>query len=127
MQVDLKINNIFYKLQIKSNETLIFVLRDHLGLTGTKYVCGTGECGACVVLINNKIKLACCTLAANVAGKSIETIEGLEKNNKLSKLQKSFIKHGAIQCGYCTPGMIMTTKALLLENHKPNEKDVKNI
>ncbi len=105
--------------------TLLDILRDELGLTGTKYGCGTGDCGACTVLVEGKPVLACLTLATRARGKNIMTIEGLAESATLHPIQKAFIEHGAIQCGYCTPGMILTAKALLDENPGPSREEVK--
>lgn len=107
------------------NKTLLEVLREDLGLTGTKRGCDLGTCGACTVLIDGKPWLSCLTLAAAVQGKKITTIEGLEDGGKLHPLQRSFIEKGAIQCGFCTPGMILTAKALLEENPQPSEESLK--
>ncbi len=114
-----------YEVIIEPCMTLLDVLRDKLGLTGTKYACGTGDCGACTVLIDGKPVLSCLTLAARVKEKAILTIEGLAEGSNLHPIQKAFINHGAIQCGFCTPGMILTTKALLAENPDPGREEVK--
>lgn len=104
---------------------LLDVLRDTLGLTGTKYGCGEGQCGACTVLVDGKPVKACITAASLVAGKSIETVEGLGSVEKLHPLQEAFLVHTAFQCGYCTPGMLMGAKALLAENPNPNPAQVR--
>jgi carbon-monoxide dehydrogenase small subunit len=101
------------------------VLREDLGLTGTKEVCDLGTCGACTVLIDRKPALSCLTLAVACKGKEILTIEGLRQGETLHPLQNSFIQHGAIQCGMCTPGMILSAKALLDENPQPTEMEVR--
>jgi CO/xanthine dehydrogenase Mo-binding subunit/aerobic-type carbon monoxide dehydrogenase small subunit (CoxS/CutS family) len=124
LDINLLVNGTHYPVTIEPRETLLFVLRERLGLTGSKYVCGTGECGACTVIVNGEPKLSCCSLAASVQGKKIITIEGLEEDGKLCRLQKAFTEEGAIQCGYCTSGMITTAKALLDENPNPTREEV---
>jgi len=114
-----------YEVPIEPRMTLLQVLRDELDLTGTKYGCGIGECGACTVLIDGKPMLSCCTLAMTVKEKNITTIEGLAENGNLHPIQQAFIDCGAVQCGYCTAGMIMTAKALLDENPNPAREEVK--
>jgi len=119
------INGRPYEVAIEPRMTLLELLRDELGLTGTKYSCGAGECGACTVLVEGKPVLSCLTLAIRVREKNILTIEGLAKGTDLHPIQKAFIEHGAIQCGFCTPGMILTAKALLDENPNPTKEEVK--
>ena len=113
-----------YEVLIEPHITLAEVLRDQLDLTGTKFNCGVGECGACTVLIDGKPTLSCSTLAITAREKDILTIEGLAKGTTLHPLQKAFIEHGAIQCGFCTPGMILSAKALLDENPSPTREEV---
>jgi len=103
---------------------LVDVLRDKLGLTGTKYACGTGDCGACTVLVEGKPVLSCLTLAMTVRGKDILTIEGLVEGTTLHPIQQAFVDNGAVQCGFCTPGMIISAKALLNENPNPTRDEV---
>lgn len=122
----LKVNSFSYTIDVKCTDTLLKVLRDNLGLMGTKYGCGTGDCGACTVLLDNKAVPSCMVLAVRADGHSIETIEGLSKDDKWHVLQKSFVEEGAIQCGYCTPGMIMSAKYLLINNPNPSEEEIKN-
>lgn len=110
---------------VKPNDLLINLIRDDLYLTGTKYGCGIGECGACTVFLNNETVLSCLTLAAAVDGKEITTIEGLDKRNELHPMQIAFLKNAAVQCGFCTPGMILTAIALLKENPSPTEVETK--
>ena len=105
--------------------TLLRVLREELRLTGTKKGCGQGDCGVCTVILNGRAVNACLVLALQGEGKEIETIEGLGTPEKLHPLQVSFIKNGAVQCGFCTPGMLMSTVALLRENPHPNESEIK--
>jgi carbon-monoxide dehydrogenase small subunit len=123
--VTLDINGESFELLITPKKTLLEVLREDLGLTGTKEVCDLGTCGACTVLIDNKPVLSCLTLAIACQGRKITTIEGLKKGEELHPLQTSFIQHGAIQCGMCTPGMILSAKALLDENPNPTEMEVR--
>jgi carbon-monoxide dehydrogenase small subunit len=114
-----------YETTIEPHTTLIDVLRDKLGLFGTKYSCGTGDCGACTVLIEGKPLLSCLTLATRVKEKDILTIEGLAEGSNLHPIQKAFIDYGAIQCGFCTPGMILMAKASLAENPHPTLEEAK--
>jgi carbon-monoxide dehydrogenase small subunit len=123
--VELKINGEIYEVFIEPKKTLLEVLREDLGLTGTKEVCDMGTCGACTVLMDGKPVLSCLLLARTCKGKEITTIEGLRKGEILHPLQESFIKKGAIQCGMCTPGMILSAKALLDENPNPTEIEVR--
>lgn len=124
-KVSLIVNGIHHQLEIKENATLLEVLRDRLGLTGAKKGCDVGECGTCTVIIDGEPTLSCITLAMEMEGKKIQTIEGLAQNGKLHPLQQSFHDHGAVQCGFCTPGMIMSAKALLDKNPKPSEYEVR--
>lgn len=119
------VNGKSYEVVIEPQMTLAEVLRDQLDLTGTKCSCGVGECGSCTVLIDGKPTLSCCTLAITVRDKDIKTIEGLSKGTTLHPIQRAFIDYGAIQCGFCTPGMIMMAKALLDENPNPTREEVK--
>lgn len=119
------VNGRTYEALIEPRMTLLEVLRDKLDLTGTKLSCGEGECGACTVLIDGKAVLSCVTLAITAREKDIITIEGLAKGATLHPIQKAFVDHGAIQCGFCTPGMIMATKALLDNNPNPTRQEVK--
>lgn len=123
--VTLRVNGDSYELFIEPKKTLLEVLREDLGLTGTKAVCGLGACGACTVLIDNRPILSCLTLAVASQGKEITTIEGLREGERLHPLQEAFIEKGAIQCGMCTPGMILSGKALLDKNPRPTELEVR--
>ena len=121
----LNVNGEEYEVLTEIHKTLLEVLREDLGLTGTKRGCDLGTCGTCTVLIDDKPYLSCLTLAVDVQGKKILTIEGLEKDGELHPLQKAFAEKGAIQCGFCTPGMILTAKAFLEEEPHPSEGEVK--
>ncbi len=123
--ITLNVNGKEYPLEVKANEILLNVLRDRLGLMGTKYGCGIGECGACTVLLDGKAILSCQSLAFTADGKKITTIEGLEHNGSLHPLQQAFIDEGAVQCGYCTPGMILSAKALLDTKPDPSDQEIK--
>ncbi len=111
--------------QIDPTQTLLWVLRNHFGLTGTKFGCGMGFCGACTVLIDNEPVRSCQLSVGDVAGKSVVTIEGLAVNGKLHPVQKAFVEHDALQCGYCTPGMIMNATGLLMKNPAPSVQQIK--
>lgn len=124
-QIQLKVNGEFHEVQVNPWRTLSEVLREELELTGTKESCGKGDCGACTVLIDGKPVLSCLTLAIEVQGKDILTIEGLAKGGELHPIQQAFVDHGAIQCGFCTPGMIMSAKALLDRNPTPTEDEIR--
>lgn len=123
--ITLKINGEIYKLNVKSNVLLLDVIRDEIGLTGTKRGCDTGECGACTVLIEGKPVNSCLVLAIEVDGKDILTVEGLAKNGQLHPLQVAFVEEGAVQCGFCTPGVLLSAKALLNTNPNPTEEEIK--
>jgi carbon-monoxide dehydrogenase small subunit len=120
-----KVNGKDYELAVEPNRTLLEVLTEELGLTGAKMGCNEGDCGACTVIVDGYAVCSCLTLAIEAQNKRIETIEGLASNGQLHPLQKAFIDCGAIQCGYCTPGMIMSAKALLGENPDPTETDIR--
>ena len=113
------------EIVVKDNMTLLDLLRDKLGLTGTKKGCEQGECGACTVLLDGKPVNSCCTLAVECQGREVVTIEGVAQGDKLHPLQKQFIEKWAMQCGYCTPGMIMSAKALLDVNPHPTELEIR--
>jgi carbon-monoxide dehydrogenase small subunit len=121
----LHVNGETLEILSEPHKTLLEVLREDLGLTGTKRACDLGTCGACTVLINGKPHLSCLTLAADAQGKEILTIEGLSQDGELHPLQKAFVEQGAIQCGFCTPGMILTAKAFLEKHPHPSEEEVK--
>jgi carbon-monoxide dehydrogenase small subunit len=122
----LNVNNQEYEVLVKPQHTLLEVLREAVGLTGTKSGCNEGSCGACTVLVDNKPTLACSTLAIAAEGKEIMTIEGVAgEDGKLHPVQQSFVENGAIQCGFCTPGMVLSAKSLLDRNSNPNEEEIK--
>jgi carbon-monoxide dehydrogenase small subunit len=123
--IKIAVNGEDYELLVKPNELLIDLLRNRLDLTGTKEGCGTGDCGGCTVLVDGKPLNSCLTLAVEVDGKNILTIEGLAQGGELHPLQKAFVDEGAVQCGFCTPGMILSAKALLDENPHPSEEEIK--
>ncbi len=123
--ISLIVNGESYELALESQETLLEVLRDHLGLMGTKEGCGTGECGSCTVLIDGVPLLSCLTLAMDCEGKAIVTIEGLDLGGQLTAVQESFLDRGAVQCGFCTPGMVLATTALLERTLRPSETEIK--
>jgi carbon-monoxide dehydrogenase small subunit len=122
--ITLNVNGEEHSLMVDHRDTLLHVLRDKLHLTGTKEACGTGECGACTVLIDGKALLSCLILAVEVQDKKITTIEGLAAGRRLTPLQKAFVEYGAVQCGFCSPGMILTATALLMENPLPSRKEI---
>ena len=124
-QIKLKVNGVEYDVLIKPHWTLLDVLRDEIGLVGTKKGCDRGECGACTVIMNGEAILSCLVLAIQCQGKEILTIEGLAQDGKLDPLQDAFVKLGAIQCGFCTPGMIMASRALLNKTPHPSEEEIK--
>jgi len=113
------------RLEVAPHATLLEVLREQLELTGSKYGCGEGECGACSVILDGRVVNSCLVLALECAGAEVLTIEGLAANGRLHPIQQAFVEHGAIQCGFCTPGMIMATHALLQANPTPTEEQIK--
>ena len=123
-KVKFHINNCLTELTVSINDRLIDVLRGPLGLTGTKEGCGIGECGACTVILDGKAVNACLIPAASLDGHKVVTIEGLSENGTLHPLQEAFSRHGAVQCGFCTPGFIMSAKALLDETPHPDRKEI---
>jgi carbon-monoxide dehydrogenase small subunit len=124
-EIRLRVNGFEYDVLVMPHWTLLDVLREEIGLTGTKKGCDKGECGACTVIINGQAILSCMVLAIQAQGKDILTIEGLSRGGKLDAVQDAFVKYGAIQCGFCTPGMIMTSRALLNKNPHPSEEEIK--
>ena len=124
-ELELKVNGELFKVKVETHRTLLEILRETLGLTGTKEMCNKGDCGGCTVIIDGKPVLSCLTLAIEAQGKEIVTIEGLAKGYELHPIQQAFVDHGAIQCGYCSPGFIMSAKALLDTNPNPTEDEIK--
>ena len=125
-EISLKVNGQSYPVSVEPDETLLDVLRDKLGLTGTKKGCDAGDCCACTVLIDGACVPSCLTLAISVRGREITTIEGLSQGERLHPLQQAFIDHGTVQCGFCIPGTLLTAKALLDENPHPTEAEVRH-
>ena len=121
VDIRIKVNGDWYELAVNPGDRLVDVLRDRLDLTGTKEGCGEGECGACTINLDGKAVLSCLILAAQADGCTILTIEGLQKGHELHPLQKAFISESAVQCGYCTPGMIMAANALISNEPEPDE------
>jgi len=124
MALTLLVNGVEHRLDVVPDQKLLYVLRDAIGLTGTKYGCGEGQCGACTVLIDGKAIRSCLTPAASAAGKQITTIEGLEQNGQLHPVQEAFLKAEAFQCGYCTSGAILSAVALLSKSPHPTEQQI---
>ena len=125
IHVTAKVNGDETEFLCDPRETLLDVLRDRLNLTGTKEGCGTGDCGACTVTIDDRLVCSCLMLGVEASGKSIETIEGMAKGDTLHPLQKKFVEHAALQCGICTPGILVAAKNLLEKNPDPNEEEVR--
>jgi carbon-monoxide dehydrogenase small subunit len=124
--ITIHVNGEAYNLNVAVNRTLLQVLREDLGMPDTKYGCGTGECGACTVLLDgNRSILACLSLAALMDGARITTVAGLEVEGSLHPVQEAFVKEGAIQCGYCTPGMVMKSVSILAKNPHPTEEEIR--
>lgn len=124
--ISFQLNGKKTEVKIDPAQTLLWVLRNHFGLTGTKFGCGMGFCGACTVLIDNEPARSCTLPLRDVAGKKVVTIEGLAVKGKLHPVQKAFVEHDALQCGYCTPGMIMNATGLLLKNPSPTTQQIKD-
>lgn len=123
--IKLNVNGREYSISVEPKEILLNVLRDRLHLTGTKYGCGIGECGACTILLDGRSVLSCQMLAVSANGKKIVTIEGLEENGEVAPIQQAFVDEGAVQCGFCTPGMVVTAKELLDTNPNPDSEAIK--
>jgi len=124
-EITLTINGEDHKVEVENRRTLLDVLREDIRLLGTKKMCDKGECGSCTVLLDGKAVNACLTLAVDALGKKIETIEGVAQEGRLHPIQEAFVAKGAVQCGFCSPGMIMTTKAFLQKNPHPTEEEAK--
>jgi aerobic carbon-monoxide dehydrogenase small subunit len=125
IEITLTINKIAYQVRVLPNDTLLEVLRDKLDLTGSKEGCDEGVCGSCTVHMDGKPVRSCLTLALEARGTKIKTVEGLARGDELSDLQQSFIDHGSVQCGFCTPGMLMSADALLANTPNPDEKTIR--
>ena len=123
--IELTVNDEMQEVAVKPNDTLLEVVRDKLGLIGTKEACGVGECGACTVLMEGRPVLSCLTLALDATEQEVTTIEGLSQGEDLDPIQESFIRYGAVQCGFCTPGMILTAKELLDRDKNPGEAQIR--
>ena len=123
--IKLNVNGDDHELLISPNSTLLEILREKLGLTGTKQGCDSGACGACTVLVDGESHLSCIMLAVDAIGKEIITIEGIQENGGLDPLQKAFVNKGGLQCGFCTPGMILTARSILNEEPHPSEETIK--
>jgi carbon-monoxide dehydrogenase small subunit len=123
--ITLTVNGVLHELAVEPRRTLLQVIREDLGLTGTEKGCGIGDCGTCTVLVDGVATFSCLTLAVQVEGCAVETVESLAENGKLNALQQAFVDHGAVQCGYCSPGMLMTSTELLRRNPHPTEQEIR--
>jgi len=124
--ITLKVNGETHHLMVESNELLLNVLREKIFLTGSKYGCGIAECGACSILVDDKLYLACMVPAVSADGWNITTVEGLAKDGELNMVQQAFVDKGAIQCGFCIPGMTVAATSLLMENPHPDEAEIRD-
>jgi len=125
MRIEFMVNGRRHQFDVEPNTLLLNLIREKLYLTGSKYGCGIGECGACTVHLDGEPVLSCLTLAVEADGRRVDTIEGVADGDKLDPVQEAFIEEGAIQCGFCTPGFIMTTRALLRDDPNPTEDDIR--
>jgi len=125
MEIELTINGKRRRFDVEANKLLLNLIRDEMYLTGTKYGCGIGECGACTVHLNGEAVLSCMVLAVDADGGCVDTIEGVADGGQLDPIQAAYLEEGAVQCGFCTPGFIMSTKALLRENPEPTEDEIR--
>jgi aerobic-type carbon monoxide dehydrogenase small subunit (CoxS/CutS family) len=125
MTIELTVNGRAVRAEAPAHWTLIQLLRDGLGLLGTKEGCGEGSCGACTVLVDGRLTRSCLALAVRAHGASVTTIEGLADGDRLDRIQEAFVRHGAIQCGFCTPGMVLTAGALLAERPRPTDEEIR--
>jgi len=125
MKIEITVNGTRRVFDVEPQTLLLNLLREEMDLTGTKYGCGIGECGACTVLLDGDAVLACMMLAVDADGRTVDTIEGLAKGGRLHPIQEAYLEEGAVQCGYCTPGFIMATKALLDEKPEPTEREIR--
>lgn len=124
-KISFSVNGERYELEVEANQTLLRLLREDLGLTGTKCACERGDCGTCTVLLDGESVKSCLVLAVEVDGREVTTIEGISKGGEITPLQRAFIEHGAVQCGFCTPAFIVAGEALLKRNPHPTEDEVK--
>lgn len=124
VEIELNVNGIDHRIGVRSTEMLLEVLRDRLGYVGTNKVCAQGICGACTVIVDGKSMTSCLSIAAQFDNARIRTVEGLEHDGKLDPLQEAFMRHGAVQCGYCTPGFLMSARAFLDENPRPSRDEI---
>ncbi len=124
-QIELRVNGQIYEIEVQPWRTLLDALRDQLNLTGTKQSCGEGHCGACTVIVDGRAINSCLMLAVEAQGKDILTIEALSEGGQLHPIQEAFVTHGAVQCGFCSPGIIMAAKAFLDENCDPSQEEIK--
>jgi aerobic-type carbon monoxide dehydrogenase small subunit (CoxS/CutS family) len=124
MEIDFRLNGRKVRLDVERDRGLLWLLRTDLGLTGTKYGCGSGYCGSCTVLLNGRAVRSCMVSAASIDGADVTTIEGLAQDGRLHPLQEAFVEHGALQCGFCTPGMILTAHALLARTPRPTRTQI---
>ena len=125
MLIEFKVNGKSYSIDVCPTMRLLDLLRDELGLTGTKEGCAEGECGACTVIIDGEAVNSCLVLAPQIRGKEVMTVEGLGEDGELDLLQQKFLEHSAVECGFCTPGMLMSAKALLMKNPHPTEEEIR--
>ncbi len=125
MLIEFKVNGKNYGREVRPTMRLLDLLRDELGLTGTKEGCAEGECGACTVIMDGEAVNSCLVLAPQIRGREIITVEGLEQGGELDLLQQKFLEHSAVECGFCTPGMLMSAKALLMKNPHPSEEEIR--
>ena len=125
-EIELRVNGQIYEVEVQPWRTLLEALRDQLNLTGTKQSCGEGHCGACTVIVDGQAVNSCLLLAVEAQGKDVLTIEGLSEGGRLHPIQEAFVTHGAVQCGFCSPGMIMAAKTFLEENPDPSEEEIRN-
>ena len=125
MSIDFTLNGKKVRVDAAGDRRVVDLLRHDLGLTGTKEGCGSGECGACSIVVNGSTRLSCLTLAAQLQGSTVETIEGIAETDGLSPLQEAFVQHGAVQCGFCTPGMVVTAADLLSRHPRPSREEIR--
>ena len=125
MKITFSLNGRWLEVETPPDRRVVDLLREDLGLGGTKECCGSGECGACTILVDGESRLSCLMLAAQLEGRVILTIEGVATNGEFHVVQQAFVEHGAVQCGFCTPGMILSAKALLLKNPNPSREEIK--